>query len=112
MGERLCPFFKAKDLDILKVHKSSFKEYTLSIDSAARKIDTSILQYYWSADDKDTHTNSNDTAYQSETDLPPYSILTTDDLCKRWSVSPTQLLKIIREQEELAVYWEEDNVPF
>lgn len=39
-------------------------------------------------------------------------VLTADDICKRWSLSPAQLVGIVQSNADLPVYWEEDNVPF
>ena len=106
------PFFKTNDLDTLRVHKASFADYTEEI-YAGRHMNTSILKYYGSKDDtayrEDVDNNKNTDTPEATT---PDSFLTADDLCKRWSISPTQLVNIIRNHKDLPVYWEESDVPF
>ncbi len=106
------PFFKTNDLDTLRVHKSSFANYTSEI-YAGRKIDTSVLQYYWNKDQAvdNGKVGHAENVAKLESTIPD-TFLTADDLCKRWSLSPTQLVDLIKAHGDLAVYWEESDVPF
>jgi len=106
------PFFKANDLDTIRVHKASFANYTSEL-YAGKKIDTRILKYYGNkgqaVNNDDTGCNENVANSESTTSD---TFLTADDLCKRWSLSPTQLVDLIKDHSDLAVYWEETDVPF
>jgi hypothetical protein len=106
------PFFKTNDLDTLRVHKASFSDYT-SETYVGRKIDTSILKYHENKDqvvgEEEVGHNENVEKYEP---TASDTFLSADDLCKRWSLSPTQLVDLIRNYSDLAVYWEENDVPF
>ncbi len=106
------PFFKTNDLNTLRVHKASFADCTERL-YVGRYMDTTILKYYdntdQAADNDETGHNKNVVESESTT-LDTF--MTADDLCKKWSISPTQLVNIIRCHNDLPAYWEESDVPF
>jgi len=104
------PFFKTNDLDTLRVHKASFAEYTEEL-YACRKMDSRILKFYKDGDD--SNKNAEKITREVSSTMQD-AFLTAEDLCKRWAISPTQLVNMVRNNNDIAVYWEENEseVPF
>lgn len=57
-----------------------------------------------------TDNNTNEIIEDYETSNTTF--LTSECLCKRWNISPAQLVKFIQSNEHLPVYWRIVNVPF
>lgn len=48
----------------------------------------------------------------SGTNQEEHIYMSADDICKRWSMSPAQLVDLIRSSNDLPVYWRKYELPF